>query len=65
MGKQVKVNNRYSIEKIFGELNSLNDFGVPLDENNYKDYLNKYIEIANPDFVAIITTKSMVPMEYL
>lgn len=55
---------RYSIDEIFKGQNSINGSNQPINEGNYLDYLKKYIEIVNPDFVAIINTKSQNPIMF-
>lgn len=54
--------SHYDVDKIFDELKNSINFQRNLTESNYKDYLDKYIEIANPDFVAVLSTKSIKPV---
>lgn len=52
----------YIIEKVFDGLNQflvLEEFKI---EDDFENYLNNFIDIANPDFVAVLTTKSLNPI---
>ncbi|CAH8292176.1 hypothetical protein EV196_1033 [Mariniflexile fucanivorans] len=52
----------YSLEKVFSVSSTSDYLKNQVNEINYKKYLNKYIKISNPDFVAVFTTKSLDPI---
>ncbi|OUR90371.1 hypothetical protein A9Q87_13875 [Flavobacteriales bacterium 34_180_T64] len=54
----------YSLEKLFGIFKDLSTDTNTLDSKNYMDWVQRYVEIAQPDFVSVMDIQAQEPLIY-